>query len=178
MARSPFRMVNALVYSLLTFSLAQGQTQYAAPTSSAGGAQASSANGAQASPAPTTAPSATIGTVTIDGTVSTYSVQFTVPAAAGNGANVLPNILDPNATDAQTVCPGYKASNVVRNAHGFSATLNLAGEPCNVYGTDIETLNLTVQYQSADRLNINIQPAYIVSRPSNYHLYLFHDSQA
>lgn len=32
---------------------------------------------------------------------------------------------------------------------------------CNVYGTDIEVLNLTVNVQTAHRLAINISPAYI-----------------
>jgi len=163
MARSPFRMVNALVYSLLTCSLAQGQTQYSQS------AVTSTAEGAQASPAPTSAPSASIGTATINGTPTTYSVQFTVPASSDEGAHLLPNVLDPEAVDAQTVCPGYKASNVVRNAFGFSATLSLAGEPCNVYGTDIDSLNLTVQYQSADRLNVYIYPSNIVSHSGKRH---------
>lgn len=34
---------------------------------------------------------------------------------------------------------------------------------CNVYGTDIETLNLTVNVQDAHRLNVNIKPAHLDS---------------
>ena len=86
---------------------------------------------------------------------------FTVPTEADVGAPLLPNINDPNATDAQTVCPGYNASNVQRTAYGLTAKLNLAGPACNAYGTDIETLNLTVEYQSADRLAVRVVPAYI-----------------
>jgi hypothetical protein len=100
---------------------------------------------------------------------TTFRPIFTVPAAADDGATLLPNILDPNATDPQTVCPGYTGSNVLRTAYGLTATLNLAGPACNVYGTDIETLNLTVEYQSADRLSVNIIPAYIdTSNTSQY----------
>lgn len=88
---------------------------------------------------------------------------FTVPASADVGAPLIPNIKDVNAADAQSVCPGYIGSNVQRTPLGLTATLILAGTPCNVYGTDIESLNLTVEYQSADRLNINIVPTYIGS---------------
>ena len=52
---------------------------------------------------------------------------------------------DPSAKQAQTLCPGYTASNVERTENGLTATLNLAGSACNVYGTDIETLALEVQ---------------------------------
>lgn len=38
-----------------------------------------------------------------------------------------------------------------------------------MYGTDIETLNLTVEYQSADRLSVRIVPAYVdASNSSQY----------
>ena len=99
-----------------------------------------------------------------------FRPEFTVPAEADVSVPVIPNIKDPNATDAQTVCPGYTASNVLRNNFGLTASLNLAGEACNVYGTDIETLNLTVEYQSADRLAIRIVPAYIDDSNSSYFL--------
>ncbi|KAL8867462.1 MAG: hypothetical protein Q9174_005651, partial [Haloplaca sp. 1 TL-2023] len=92
---------------------------------------------------------------------SSFRPIFTVPTEADVGAPLLPNINDPNATDAQTVCPGYNASDVQRTAYGLTATLNLVGPACNAYGTDIETLNLTVEYQSADRLAVRIVPAYI-----------------
>ena len=41
-------------------------------------------------------------------------------------------------------CPGYRASNVVETRTGLTADLELAGDACNVYGTDIERLRLTV----------------------------------
>lgn len=127
----------------------------------------SQSNAVSATPT-TSEASETIGTVTIDGSPSTYSVQFTVPASADVGADLLPNIYDSEAVDAQSVCPGYKLSKVEKNDHGFSATLTLAGEPCNVYGTDVDVLTLTVEYQSAERVNINIKPAYLVSVDNEY----------
>ena len=75
----------------------------------------------------------------------------------------LPNIQDSHAVDAQTACPGYKAQHVTQSPYGFEADLKLAGKPCNVYGTDIEDLHLSVQYQAADRLSVNISPTFIVS---------------
>ena len=125
-------------------------------------AQTTSASSADALNPVTSSSSASYGTATINGTPTTYRDIFTVPAAADSGVPVIPNIQDPQAVDAQTVCPGYLASNVVRNAYGFNAILKLAGSACNVYGTDIQTLNLAVQYQSGNRLSVNIQPSNIV----------------
>jgi alpha-glucosidase len=140
MARLSSKRAATLVCSLLTLNLAKAQ-----------------------SVTTTTASTATVGTATIAGTVVTYKPQFTVPASADVGVTLIPNIQDPLAVDAQTVCPGYTASKVVRNAYGFSATLSLAGKPCNVYGTDVDTLSLAVQFQNEDRLSISIQPTNLVS---------------
>lgn len=82
---------------------------------------------------------------------------------------MIPNIEDPQAKDAQDVCPGYTASNVARSPLGLTATLTLSGPACNVYGNDIDTLNLTVQYQSADRLAVRITPAVIDASNSSYY---------
>jgi alpha-glucosidase len=76
--------------------------------------------------------------------------------------SLLPNIQDQQAIDAQTVCPGYTASDVKENDFGLAASLTLAGKACNVYGTDVDTLTLTVEYQSAQRLSINISPTNVV----------------
>jgi alpha-glucosidase len=92
---------------------------------------------------------------------SSSSAQFTMPASANEAPPVIPNIKDPQAVDAQTVCPGYTASNVQQTESGFKASLALAGPGCNVYGTDIEALNLTVEYQNTHRLHVAIVPAYI-----------------
>jgi alpha-glucosidase len=98
----------------------------------------------------------------INGTSTTFNPVFTIPASADEGPNLLPNIDDPQAVDAQTVCPGYKAAQVKEDEHGLTAVLTLAGERCNVYGSDIEVLNLKVEYQGANRLAVNISPAHLV----------------
>jgi alpha-glucosidase len=107
-------------------------------------------------------PSATVNTATIGGSPTTFRDVFTMPASVDVGANLLPNVNDPAAIDAQTVCPGYKASHVEESDNGLTAVLTLAGAPCNVYGNDIEVLKLKVEHQSANRLAINISPANIV----------------
>lgn len=99
-------------------------------------------------------------------TLSSRPPQFTVPEAADTGANLIPNVKDPEAVDPQSLCPGYAASNVHSTAHGFTADLSLAGPACNVYGTDIDALSLVVEYQASDRLHVEILPKYI--GPENY----------
>ncbi|EMC98792.1 glycoside hydrolase family 31 protein [Baudoinia panamericana UAMH 10762] len=126
-------------------------------------AQLSTSNQGATSGSSLPTPTYSIGTATINGTATTYSVAFTVPAAVDVGPNVLPNVKNSTAKQAQVLCPGYKASNVQRTAYGLTATLALAGQACNVYGTDIETLALEVDVQSADRLHVSIQPAYLSS---------------
>ncbi|KAK4241561.1 hypothetical protein C8A03DRAFT_30285 [Achaetomium macrosporum] len=86
---------------------------------------------------------------------------FTLPASADRGKNVLPNIHDAEAVDAQRVCPGYKASNVHTSGSGFTADLDLAGPACNVYGNDVEHLALSVEFQTDDRVHVEIRPRYI-----------------
>lgn len=97
------------------------------------------------------APSATVG-----GTPT-----FTLPADADLGMNVLPNIHDPEAVDPQAVCPGYRASNVRSTDSGFTADLDLAGPGCHVYGNDVEHLTLSVEFQTDDRLHVEIRPRYV-----------------
>lgn len=46
-------------------------------------------------------------------------------------------------------CPGYTASNVVTTGSSLTASLQLAGTACNVYGQDIENLTLLVEYQTS-----------------------------
>jgi alpha-glucosidase len=86
---------------------------------------------------------------------------YTLPADADVGANLLPNIQDPQAVDAQTVCPGYIASNVRETASTLTADLDLAGPACNVYGNDVANLTLTVEFQADDRLGVRIAPRYV-----------------
>lgn len=92
---------------------------------------------------------------------SALSSQYTLPASANEAPPVLPNILDPLAVDAQMACPGYFASNVKETASGLTALLSLIDHGCNAYGTDVEFLNLTVEYQTTDRLHVEILPTFI-----------------
>ncbi|KAJ5090239.1 hypothetical protein N7532_008923 [Penicillium argentinense] len=97
--------------------------------------------------------------------------QFTIPAAADEGANLIANIDDPEAVDAQKACPGYKAANVKKSQNGISATLTLAGKACNAYGTDVDSLDFSLEYLAKDRLNIQITPSHVdSSNASWYHL--------
>ncbi|GLI81145.1 hypothetical protein PoHVEF18_009517 [Penicillium ochrochloron] len=53
-------------------------------------------------------------------------------------------------------CPGYKVVNVREQGHSFEADLTIAGDHCDVYGTDLENLKLFVEYQTDDRLHVLI----------------------
>jgi alpha-glucosidase len=138
MARSSFLKATSILASLQI--LVSGQTTSDAPTS--------------------------VVTVDIGGTPTTFRDVFTIPASADQGQPLIPNIQDPEAVNAQDVCPGYTASQLQENENGLSAVLTLAGAPCNVYGNDVETLNLKVEYQSENRLAVQIYPANVVS-PQN-----------
>lgn len=61
------------------------------------------------------------------------------------------NIVSRQDSGALDSCPGYRASNVETTDSGLTASLTLAGTACNVYGTDLEELTLTVEYQSGMR---------------------------
>lgn len=52
------------------------------------------------------------------------------------------------SSTALSTCPGYKASNIRTSDTGLTANLTLAGPACNVFGTDLTSLSLTVTYQS------------------------------
>lgn len=95
--------------------------------------------------------------------------QFTIPASADIGETLIANIDDTQAINAQSACPGYIASSVKQNVRGLSAKLHLAGEPCNVYGTDVDSLDLTVEYLAKDRLNVQITPTYIDSSNASWY---------
>ena len=87
-------------------------------------------------------------------TTTSFRSIFTVPASADASVPLIPNINDPQAVNAQDVCPGYKAFNVQRTAYGLTADLSLAGTACHVYGTDVDSLSLTV-VSSAVPLTVN-----------------------
>jgi alpha-glucosidase len=53
--------------------------------------------------------------------------------------------VDPAFLDA---CPGYNATSVKVDGPTLTAKLVLAGAPCNVFGNDIEVLDLTVVYET------------------------------
>ena len=92
---------------------------------------------------------------------TSYRALYTPPEAVDVGANLLATIDNPKAPDAQNVCPGYTASNVKTSSTGLTADLALAGKACNVYGTDVSDLSLTVEYQTDSRLHVNIAPMHL-----------------
>lgn len=104
--------------------------------------------------------SSTIVTPT-NATATSFRPIFTVPFDSDDGQPLVPNIRDPQAVDVQTVCPGYIASGVQTSDFGLTATLNLAGPGCSVYGNDVENLTLTIEYQDTNRLFVGIQPRFI-----------------
>lgn len=56
-----------------------------------------------------------------------------------------------------SACPGYIAKNQHETRSGFYADLSLAGEACNVFGTDLPDLKLEVEYQTSERLHVKIK---------------------
>ncbi|KAJ5093295.1 hypothetical protein N7456_009156 [Penicillium angulare] len=83
--------------------------------------------------------------------------------SADEGATLIANIDDPEAVDAQSTCPGYKASNTKNTDTTFQATLTLAGSPCNVYGTDVDSLDFLLEYLQEDVVKVSITPTYLDS---------------
>ena len=53
--------------------------------------------------------------------------------------------VDPAVLDA---CPGYEATDVKVSGPRLTAKLVLAGTPCNVFGNDIQALDLAVTYET------------------------------
>jgi alpha-glucosidase len=53
--------------------------------------------------------------------------------------------VDPAVLDA---CPGYTATNVEVRRDGLTADLVLGGKPCDVFGSDIQNLSLSVVYET------------------------------
>ena len=64
----------------------------------------------------------------------------------------------------------YKGSNLQYSDTGLTADLPLAGPACNIYGTDIENLSLTVEYQTDSRLHIEIFPSHLDQSNESYYL--------
>ncbi|EXJ62126.1 alpha-glucosidase [Cladophialophora yegresii CBS 114405] len=103
-------------------------------------------------------------------TSTAVAAQFTVPSEADNGVTLLPNIDDPSAPNAQLKCPGYTATGVRSSSTGLTAQLTLNGSACNVYGTDVRDLDLTVEYQTSARLHVNIRPSHITYQNQSWYL--------
>ncbi|USW50539.1 Putative glycoside hydrolase family 31, galactose mutarotase-like domain superfamily [Septoria linicola] len=93
-----------------------------------------------------------------------------LPSSYSYAPSVTPNVMDKTAPDAQTVFPGYKASNIVDNAKGVTADLMLKGPPCSAYGNDIQELSLEVQYQSDQRLAVRIFPKHLTAENSSQYI--------
>lgn len=55
--------------------------------------------------------------------------------------------IEPSVLDA---CPGYNVTNPIVQGVTLTAKLNLAGTACNVFGTDLEELSLTVTYETGE----------------------------
>ncbi|PHH62097.1 hypothetical protein CDD81_7590 [Ophiocordyceps australis] len=66
-------------------------------------------------------------------------------------------VVEAKSKDGTDLCPGYQAFNVSENAFGLRADLILSGDPCDVYGTDVQHLVLTVAHETNDRLHVKIQ---------------------
>lgn len=61
-----------------------------------------------------------------------------------------------SAAPVQTadVCPGYKASNVVRSDSSITADLVLAGSACNLHGQDLKDLRFLAEWQTGMALGL------------------------
>lgn len=103
-------------------------------------------------------------------TDSVAHAQFTVPVAADEGQTLIANIDDPEAINAQSACPGYKASDIKQTSHSLVATLTLAGDACNVYGNDVDSLDISIDYLKEDLLKVSITPTYIDSSNASWFL--------
>lgn len=77
------------------------------------------------------------GVVAAAGALLTASVT-----AQSNGTWVDPSVLD--------ACPGYDAFNVATDGDTLTAELALAGDACNVFGEDLESLSLKVVYETGE----------------------------
>jgi hypothetical protein len=79
--------------------------------------------------------------------------------AATAAGSIFPKCIDENCNQENVpypdyarldACPGYNAINVDKFYYGMRADLVLAGEPCNVYGEDLETLSLEVTTETRE----------------------------
>ncbi|KAJ5764877.1 Glycoside hydrolase family 31 [Penicillium odoratum] len=77
--------------------------------------------------------------------------------------------------DGPEQCPGYNAVNIQQHDNALLADLVLAGDGCNLFGSDLPNLKLLVEYQTNNRLHVMIYdadeevyqvPESVVSRPA------------
>ena len=47
-------------------------------------------------------------------------------------------------------CPGYTLSGISQTQNSITANLQLASAACNAYGTDLDSLQLLVEYQTGE----------------------------
>ncbi|KAK0611263.1 glycosyl hydrolases family 31-domain-containing protein [Immersiella caudata] len=73
----------------------------------------------------------------------------------------VPLVLSANSSDPDRYgCPGYEVDGeVTASRNSLNANLKLAGDACNIHGTDISRLKLTVEYQTDLRLHVKIEDA-------------------
>lgn len=63
---------------------------------------------------------------------------------------LMAGVLSETQADAPGQCPGYKAINVQQHQNSLAADLILAGDPCNVFSSDLLRLKLLVEYQTGE----------------------------
>lgn len=80
-------------------------------------------------------------------TTKVFRKMLTVTRARALIVAALPLFWGAAAQNLET-CPGYRASNVVSTHSTLTADLSLNGPACNVYGTDMTSLKLVVEYQT------------------------------
>ncbi|KAJ5088564.1 alpha/beta-glucosidase agdC [Penicillium angulare] len=61
--------------------------------------------------------------------------------------------------DSPDQCPGYNAINIIEHDNSLTADLVLAGDACDLYGSDLLNLKLLVEYQTDNRLHVIIHDA-------------------
>jgi alpha-glucosidase len=66
----------------------------------------------------------------------------------GTALSALATSLEKRQTPSLDSCPGYTASNVKNDGSTVTADLALAGSACNIYGKDLTSLKLLVEYQT------------------------------
>lgn len=75
------------------------------------------------------------------------ALTWLLAAAAAVSATSIDYRSDSNG-DPLAKCPGYKASNIKIGKSTLTADLTLAGKACNVYGDDLKSLTLEVEYET------------------------------